>query len=534
MMSNKINDVLKQYNKPVPFNPRLVFSLLISLGLALFVEHRVFFDTYAINDDVRNQIYGMAKYLDPSYFANDYIAAYFTQPSMISPIVGLIYKSFSFFADPKLLTQYLPFILIMATTYFLFKASEIHAGSNYAFWVSFVFNLYIWTMKYMAGGLARAFFYLLFFMFFYFLAKRAWKSMVLCFALQALIYPTACFLSLITLIIELIRTRFFLKEKIKDITKALTGSFLVSAIILYFRYIYFKVPGFGPMTTLDQAVKMPEFYLDGRACVFVVPFSFYQNGISLELITNGFIKFWDCSYILILIIAALVLFYSISRKFFNVSKTTITSPSYLWSSAIASLSLFVIAYLNLFYLYLPHRYIAYTLPLVPIYLIGALLFKLESDCSKRPIITWIVAIVMILAIAPLWREDLIHLSKAERKLHQFLETTPKQSMIAAPLKLASNIPAFAYRSVIASSETNIPFHQTYYKEVKTRVDNLAQLYATTDINYIRDFVQQYSIDYVVIDTFLESLSETSPLRSIPETSQAYINKRYKVFNAAMI
>jgi len=524
-----------------------LLATLISLGLAVFVEHRVFIDSYAINDDVRNQIYGMAKYLDPSYFANDYIAAYFTQSSMISPIVGFIYKSFSFFADPKLLTQYLPFILIMATTYFLFKASEIHAGPRYAFWISFTFNLYIWTMKYMAGGLARAFFYLLFFMFFYFLAKKAWKSLVVCFALQALIYPTACFLSLITLVVEKIRTS--LRGKAEAIQKnsqdakldchappglAMTASFLVSAIILYIRYIYFKVPGFGPMTTFDQAITMPEFYLDGRACVFVVPFSFYQDGISLELIANGFIKFWDCSYILILIIAALVLFYFISRKFFNVSKTTITSPNYLWSSAIASLSLFIIAYLNLFYLYLPHRYIAYTLPLVPIYLIGSLLFKLESDCSKRPAITWVVAIVMVLTIAPLWREDLIHLTKGERKLHHFLETTPKQSMIAAPLKLASNIPAFAYRSVIASSETNIPFHQTYHKEVKTRVDNLAQLYATTDINYIRDFVQKYSIDYIVVDTFLESLAETSPLRGIPESSQAYANKRYKVFNATKI
>lgn len=500
-------------------NFRLTLTLILSITIAIFVEHRVIFDAYAINDDVRNQIYWMARFIDPQFFNNDYIATYFTQSSMVSPVLAALYKLFSFFADPKILTQYLPFPIILITTYFLYKACEIHAGPKYAFWISLIFNLYIWTMKYTAGGLARSFFYLLFFYFFWMLARRNLLGISICFVLQALIYPTASFLSLVTLLIESFRAK--LSAKFFSIALA------ISALILCTRYLYFKVPGFGPLTTFEQAKNMPEFYLDGRAAVFVTPYSFTQTGIDWNLISAMLLKFWDKASLALLICFGLIISYFIYKKVFHNSNPLVNMPSYLYSSTIASIVLFIIAYLTLFYLYLPHRYITYTLPLIPVYIIGSLLFKLEQDNAKRPWLIWPLILLICFGASKLWREDLIFVGKVQRKALQYLSKTPKDSMIAAPMELASNIVVFSYRSVIVSSEVNIPFHQAYYKEISKRVQDLNQLFKTEDLEYIQNFVQKYNIDYIVVDTKDPELSERSPLKNL---DAVFSNRRYRVID----
>ena len=141
-------------------NRLLILSLLFSLIVSIFVEHRIFFDKQAINDDVRNQIYWISRLGNNDLYPNDLIASYFTQSSLVSPIISNLYSMSS---DPVKLGQFLPFLLVLISTFFLFKIAEKYKGDQYAFWVSFAFNVYIWTLKNLAGGLPRAFFYPLFF-----------------------------------------------------------------------------------------------------------------------------------------------------------------------------------------------------------------------------------------------------------------------------------------------------------------------------------------------------------------------------------
>jgi hypothetical protein len=236
----------------------------------------------------------------------------------------------------------------MLTTFFLYKAAELHAGSKYAFWISFVFNLYIWTMKYTAGALPRSYFYLLFFLFLWLLAAKRWNWLIPCFILQALIYPTAFFISIVTLIIEIFQTKktqgVFDKTQIQT---TIIGA-LAAFVVFYFRYLRHHVNQFGSMPSLAEALKMPEFYIDGRACVFIVPFKF-----SAQLL-HGVPG-------MIIYLSLIVGIYLLVKKLM-ISKLSVSSPSYLWTSVSASLFLFVLAHFVLFYLYLPHRFITYVLP----------------------------------------------------------------------------------------------------------------------------------------------------------------------------
>ncbi len=509
----------------------LFYSLLISLAIALVVEHRVFCDANAINDDVRNQIYWMARFLDPNYFANDYIASYFTQSSMISPIVGSIYQFLSVFADPKFATQFLPFPIIVLTTFCLFKAAELHAGSKYAFWVSYIFNLYIWTMKYTAGALPRAYFYLLFFFFLWMLAAKRWNWLIACFILEALIYPTAFFLSFLTLAIELIWTKIADAKFDPKQVQTLFLGFCAGLGVFYFRYLRHQVKEFGHMTGLVEALKMPEFYLDGRACVFVVPFSFSKSTSFMDFLHNLQTE-WQRGIPWILIyLFCIVAAYWLIKKLIVRNIKMLASPRYLWTSAIASIILFFVAYMVLFYLYLPHRYIAYVLPLIPIFFLGSALYRIDISFPKKPFIVWSLALLALIIVAPHWDEDLIEVSQKDQELYQFIATLPKSVLIAAPLRLASNIPAFSYRSVLLSRETNIPFHASYYDEVKARTQALTGIYESNNLREVSKIVDKYGIDFIVIDL---QQNTNKLLEHLPRAHKVFANARYVVLEVNSI
>lgn len=496
----------------------LVYSLLISLAIALVVEHRIFYDITAINDDVRNQIYWMARFIDPGYFSNDYIASYFTQSSMISPLIGLLYQFLSHFADPKFATQFLVFPIILLTTFFLYKAAETHAGPKYAFWVCFVFNLYIWTMKYTAGSLPRSYFYLLFFLFLWLLAAKRWNWLIACFVLQALIYPTAFFVSIVTLILEIFQTKKTLGSFDKaQIQTSIIGS-LAAFVVFYFRYLRHHASQFGSMQSLTEALKMPEFYIDGRACVFVVPFK-----LSTQLL-HGVPG-------MIIYLSVIVALYWIIKRFVISKLSMISTPNYLWTSVSASLFLFVLAHFVLFYLYLPHRYITYVLPLIPIFLLGAVLYKLDMKFTHKPIVIWSIAILCLALIYPRWNDDLIEIPQNEQKLYQFLKTTPRNALVVAPLKLASNIPAFSYRSVLVSHEVNIPFHKDYYKEIQARIKALDLIYSSRNNIELTNIIHKYNIRYIIIDL---KQNPNAALREMFANQIVYSTKRFIILDLSSL
>ncbi len=463
-------------------------ALLFSLVLALIVEHRIFTDPMAINDDVRNQIYWMARFINPDYFANDYIASYMTQPSMISPVFSWIYHLGSLIVDPKLISQYLPFPIITLTTFFLFKLSETHAGPRYAYWICFTFNLYIWAMNYIAGGLPRSSFYLLFFAFLWLMTIKSRIWLPVCLALQALCYPTVCFMSMIILSTETLARRYNPKATLTALASA--------ALVIYFRYFYHRNHSFGELINFSETIKLPECFIDGRRCVIMLPYSVTQLNTQPEIFLSLITKL--APYVLAGVIILSLCYLLINKLLLSKVKYQ-AQPSYLWTSTYVSLGLFILAHIILFYLYLPHRYISYTLPLISIFFIGTWFYQAEELYKNKPIIIKLLTVTALLLMATQVDDDLIRVKKQERQVLQYLSSTPIDSLIVAPTRFASNIPAFAYRSVLVSSETDIPFHKGYYEEIKRRLAAQERIYSSSDINEIKQITKQYGIDYIVLD-----------------------------------
>jgi len=514
-------------------NIQLTLAILISLAITCFLESSVFTDRDAINDDVRNQIYWMAQQNDPELFQNDLIASYFSQSSTVSPILKAIYGLFPDSVDPKILSQFLPFVLVVIATFLLFKFAESIASARYAFWLCFIFNIYIWMVSNIPGGLPRAFFYPLLFSFFYFYARKHWLQLAIVFLLQTQIYPVVFFICASTLIIELL-----FDYKCKNIKNTqIYGS--IAAIAsglagLFYRFVLKHSASFGPLTTVQEALTMPEFFIKGRIKAFLIPYEFVNGKGSInELLSENHNFFVSVLIKSIVVIPIGFLCIMIYKKIIKPKVGKLIIPRIFYSCIISALILFAISSCVLFYLYLPSRYLEYCLPLVSIFVIGSFIYQLENIIPRfKPLFSVAIICISIWIISPSWRNGLKSLDKNQKEIYTYLLTKPKNIMIAAPYSISSNVPAYAYRSVIVSHEAFIPFHKNYYSEMQTRREDLQNVYKTNDIAIVKAYIKKYNIDYFIVKK--SSKDKATFLSSVPQNCIDFQNEEYLLVSSLKV
>ncbi len=510
-------------------NSRLIFSLLFSLFLACYVQHRVFFDLTAINDDIRNQIYWMARLIDPSLFPNDFIASYFTQNSLVSPVLYFLYKIAANWIDPVRFSQFIPFILVLISTFLLFKIAETYSNSHYAFWVTYIFNLFVWKISNLSGGLPRSFFYPFMFLFLWFYITERWIWLIPCFCLQCLIYPPIFFLSVGMVILELFldRKKSFQSVKISYVLIAIT----IGLFVLYCRYSNYNSNDFGSLTTLKEALSMPEFYLDGRIKAFPLAYKLAHKELFLEGINNLLIGLHHRN-LSFFSLCLLSLFFALIAIFFykkDLFSKYCSIPRWIWSLSVASIIIYFLALIASFYLYLPQRYIQFGLPILLIFLSGSILYQFTSSSTLQKRYKVIVILCLLLISSHYWIEDLISIGPKGRNVLDYLKSVPKNALIAAPLKLADDIPAFSHRSILISYEANIPFHKKYYTEISSRIKDWNGAYYSNNSILIKDFVKKYNVDYLVIDQRdFQGKNSSLTLSQIPEACKLSQFGRYSI------
>ncbi len=491
-----------QHEKPEPGAGQtlLAGALIFSLTIALFVERDVFTNPYALNDDVRNQAYWMARILDPELFPHDYIANYFTQPILVSPLLKSIYEGLAHWVSPFTLSQFLPFALVLLATTFLFKFSEKYQNALYAFWSCLVFNCSLWIFKNMAGGLSRAFIYPLLFFTLWQMTSRHWFWVFIGLMLSAFIYPPAFFLLLVLLLIE---TGYYVgkdghfKARLITFLSGLAGSLT----LLFVRSANNPLAEtFGPLSSNQSTEVLRDFYTGGRIVLFPWGNLSQSWPVGLKLMGECLERLPHL-YIIIPTVVFLILIAAYHR-FLQPRWGALLIPGRIWRLLFSSAILYGLAWVFLFYLYVPERYLQYSFPLIPTFMVGALLYQTQQqgDWLKQRILP--ILIILTVGITALfWRDDLMDPKLQEKALFSYLKTAvPKPALIAAPPGLASHIPLYAFRSVFLSNEAYIPFHQTYFKTIKGRLKDWLSAYYSTDPRVLRQFIRQHHIDYLIVQT----------------------------------
>ena len=490
------------------------------------VLQRAFGAEYIVQDDARQHVFWMQRFVDSELFPNDLIADYF-QTVAPAGYTSLYWLAAKLGIAPLLLSKLLPPVLGVITTGYCFALTMQLLPVPVAGFISGLFlNHYIWMRDDVVSATAVAFVYPLFVAFLYYWTRRALLPSCAALALLGLFYPQAVLICIGIIAIELWRKRDY-----RFCFSCLAVAF--SVMLLY----AFKSHGYGPVIAAAEARNLPEFLPGGEFKFFnKYPQDFWftgqRSGIAprfgsiLPLVTGA--------------ILPLLLLFSASRgqsqdprlkneplnnepiKNEPLKNESIAASPFpllkrlkntglLLEIILASLGMFFICHALLFRLHLPSRYTEHSLRFVAAIAAGiALTVILDAVTSwsqkqGKPIVCFIFTalILGVVILEPTWlkrfpRTDYVTGNAAP--VYEFLASQPKDILVASLAAEANNIPVFSQRSILVGSEGYpVPYHKKYYSDMRQRTVDAIAAHYSPEPQELRRFTEKYNIDFWLLE-----------------------------------
>ncbi|HEY9876639.1 MAG TPA: hypothetical protein V6D12_24660, partial [Candidatus Obscuribacterales bacterium] len=182
------------------FSLSLTFATIYGiLGL-----REAFSSEYVVQDDARQHVFWMQRFLDPELFPKDLIADYFQ--SVAPAGYTAIYQSMaSLGINPLVLNKLLPTMLGLITTGYGFGVClELLPVPAAGFIAMLLLNQSLWMKDDLISATPRAFVYPLFLAFLYYLLRRYILAVCVAIALLGLFYPQFVLITAIVLILQLL------------------------------------------------------------------------------------------------------------------------------------------------------------------------------------------------------------------------------------------------------------------------------------------------------------------------------------------
>ena len=505
-------------------DPKFKLWLTISIVAAIlfgFSGLKLAFETtYTVQDDARQHVFWLQRLNDADLFPNDLIADYF---SSVAPAgYKFVYWLANLFGlEPFVFNQILPVLLGTSSSIYMFLITvEIFPVPFAGFLSALLLNQNLWLLNDLVSGTPRAFFYVFFLGFVYYLLRQQlWCLLFI--ILQGLFYPQAVLISAGILLLNLItkkQKRYFY----------LTCLIMAIAILALYKL---QTSEFNLVITGEVAKQLPEFYPGGRS-------SFYDDDwwdFWLVGERSGFFPFeWE--YVLLssfgLLLPALVK----RPERFKLVKYLNYKVEIIGQILLVSLGLFCLAHLLLFDLHLPSRYSQHTwriaIALTNGITLAILLDRLTAKVSRQRKL-WYLVVAIAIVLIPTYIAQYFYPSRFSfatgeaPELYQFLQQQPKDSLIATLSKEGDFIPSLAQRSVLTSREYSIPYHLDYYNPIRQRTKDLIQAQYTNNQTDLTQFVEKYQPDFWAIDKNafeIDYLRNNKWLQQFqPETQNAIAN-----------
>jgi hypothetical protein len=464
--------------------------LIVVLALVIAVNSQLsgIVNPYAINDDTRLTIYWMQQFRDGDLFQNDLLTDY---ARYVSPWgVVAVYRLLSPFADPVVASKLLPVVLFAVSALFLFKLVASFAGRYAGFVTSLIFMLSPIFIACMSGAQARAFAYPLFIIFLYYLVKEKHGIASVILALQSLFYVPVFFLSTLTFFFTAAGTA---RKKILFFVLALA----IGLSALLAQYAVTRDPAIGTVRSKEAVMNDPVFRGEGRPGSRHIPTPpLFEKGVSYfcEPVfgTNAMERAGPvCIAAVLLLIVFMIV---------EAARGTVRIPRALIAVPLSGIIMYGLSDLFFLKLYYPARYLAYSMRLSGLIVCAVALCRLVSLARPKAArrIGQGMLIVCFAATVNVNRDAGLIDQSRNRALYEFIETLPKDAVIAAHPYLADGIPLFAKRKVFISNELSQPFHSAYWEEVKRRTHEFFDAYYAEDPSDIAVFCRVNGIDYVVV------------------------------------
>ncbi|MDE5103601.1 MAG: hypothetical protein O4807_11635, partial [Trichodesmium sp. St19_bin2] len=362
------------------------------------------------------------------------------------------------------------------------------------------------------SGTPRAFFYPLFLGFIHYFLKKSSLGITITITLLGLFYPQGGFLSAALLTLDFLHLPN--QQKLTILTIGLTTAFLI--LLPY----ALNTSEYSPIITLTQAKKLPEFFPGGRASFFSNNnFDFWLTGDRSGLIPPEWLS---QSFLPPQVWAGLLLFIFLSLNKKNITQKITNKIILLPELALASTGIFIAAHLLLFRLHHPSRYSQHSLRIImalaggialtlTIELIRKKLHLLNHSSKNQPLqkikaisisISIYIVLTLILIYPALTNNFPVtnYVVGKAPQLYEYLAQQPPDIRIASLALEANNIPTFAKRSILVSSEYALPYHQGYYNQIKQRAKDLIQAQYSPNLEEVKKIIHKYKIDFWLLDS----------------------------------
>jgi hypothetical protein len=515
--------------KPAKSSQRFWFSLSLTVAViyGLLALQQAFAGEYVVQDDARQHVFWIRRFLDPALFPNDLIADYFQS---VAPWgYTTFYRAFAMFGvDPMLLAKLIPFALgVIAAGYSYGLSMQLLPAPFTAFLSTVLIQQVIWTHDDVASATPRAFMPVLFLAFMYYLLRRQLIPVLVTIALEGLFYPQYVFVFAGLVMLQPLRWqagKFKLSQDKKDYW--FCAAALGVAVLVLLPY---ALTGsiYGPTLTAAEARELPELNAGGRSRFFYDdrPLYFWfaagRSGI--------FPAFRPATIAIGLLLPILIRF----PKPFPLVHQMTSHIRLLLQVVIVALFLFGIAHLVLFKLHLPSRYTAYTLRYVLAFSTAisfslifhgglAALHRSQANAKKRSIVWGIAALAgFALLIYPSTIPDFPKTNYLQGRIpnvYSYLSQQPPETIVAGVTQELDNISSFTNRSVLFSREFAIPYHVGYANQFRQRVEDFIRAAYSRDADALLSFLRTYEVDYLLLDraSFNPEYLEQGWIRQYPD------------------
>lgn len=482
-------------------------SLTFSTSYSWLGLRKAFSSEYVVQDDARQHVFWMARFLDPQLFPNDLIADYF-QSVAPAGYTGVYKLAAAAGIHPLLFNKLLPLVLgLIITAYCFGLCLEIFPIPAAGFIATLTFNQNMSFKDDVISGTPRAFAYPLLLAFLYYLVRGKLFPTLAAIALLGLFYPQLTLLCSVILLLRLFTLKNWqlrLSKQKSNYLFCIAGLGIAFLVLLPFAL---STSEFGPAITVAEAKVLPEFWPKGRSNFFDENLwdFFLFGGRSGLLPKTLFTPVTLCIGLLLPVLLA-------KRDRFPLANKLTSGIQLLPQLIIASIVLFCAAHLLLFKLHLPSRYtghsfrvvIALATAIALMLILDFILSRAQSKSIPRQLTAWIT--VAIISIGLLGYPSFVkRFPKASYKigkvpeLYEFLQQQPKDTLVASVAEDVNNLPSFSQRSILVGREYAIPYHLGYYSQFRQRMQDLVRAQYSPELSNIKNFIEKYNVTLILLE-----------------------------------
>lgn len=468
---------------PAPMLTALVF--LIGVLVATFFVWPKIVNPYIVEEDSFQHTWWTATFHDPELFQNSFYLPY--AKSLSTPGLSALYWVGTYFTTPYAFGNILTILLYGITGMFIFLAVRNVVAPSIALMVALLFYVHGGQISPMQGGLHRAFAMPTLAWFLYIITAERYRQFGWSLGVQFLFYPIAALISLGYAGLAAFFRLINLKRMMSDRWFWASMLIFIVCVITTVQMKKANTPDdLGPKVTGAEMMESRAFMEDaGRHEYFPIPS------------TRDFI--WEFGFRDSTLMAIYVILFPFSLIFawlrgFRVERLLGILASVFFSSII----LFILSQILFFKLYIPDRYMEYSMPLVISIMagIGAAvpLYFVRTPAMK-------VVLVLLIAGYSLFNfraEIPSYEFKYSDELFAFLKSTPKDTLIASDPNFADQAGGLSFRSTYVKFELAHCWYKDFWAENDRRALELYKALYATDFDDVLAFMEKEGVDYLVV------------------------------------